>query len=302
MATTTDTQRAGSRGSVVRRFNLVLFLLYLGSVAISVPVVYYFAYQQVHGQANKEMALLVDMIKSIQGYVGKDIRPYFMEHKLFHLPAVSGIVATARVAQNFKELQPAYYIKDASDNPLNPANKSQPLEEDLLKRFRGDRKLQGWVQTGMLNEQPYLVSAAPKESVKGCLQCHGDPAAAPVEVTSQYGTTTGYHYLPGDIVGVSVVGVPLADVNAVAVERSLVVIAMLTVLFALIFITINLLVRRYLIRPVLEIARTAHAVSQGELHQEIDMSRNDEIGELARSFELMRRSLVTAMKRLRSGA
>jgi len=91
--------------------------------------------------------------------------------------------------------------------------------------------------------------------------------------------------------------VPIADVNALAMQRSLVAVGLLTVLFGLIFLTINILVRRNLISPILEITSAAHAVVKGDLDRTLDIQRNDEIGDLARSVELLRRSFSQVMKR-----
>lgn len=287
------------RGSVLRRFNLALLLLYVLSVLISGAAVWSLTKQQVYAQANKELTLLVDMVKSIQGYVAGDLRPWFLKNNQFYTRAISGIVATARVADHFKKLQPGYYIKNASDNPINAVNLPEPMEASLLQRFRGDHSLESLVETGEIQGRNFLVASAPKVSKQGCLRCHGDPEKAPKDQQELYGTGTGgYNYIPDDVVGVSVVGVPLADVNAIATQRSLVVIGLLTGLFAIIFIMVNILVRRYLLSDIFQITRTAQAVSQGDVNRSMVIDRNDEIGELAHSFELMRRSLVAAMQRL----
>lgn len=59
------------------------------------------------------------------------------------------------------------------------------------------------------------------------------------------------------------------------------------------------LIQRFIIKPVTHISRLAREVSGGVLEQEIKSSRTDEIGELAKAVELMRRSLVSATNRLR---
>ena len=282
------------RGSVTRRLNLILFLFYFVSILIAAPVVYWVTERQVYQQADRELTMLVDMVQSIPGYVAKHLRPFLIDKGLFHSPGFSGIVATSLIAENFAKLQPGYYIKNTSDNPLNPSNLPQPLENELLERFRADRTLDGATETGMLSGNAMLVSAAPKLSKKGCLKCHGDPDAAPGQITGQYGKTSGYNYKLDDVVGVSVVGVPLGDVRSLALERSLIVVAMLTALFAVIFIAINMMVRRSLVRPILEIAQTATDISHGRMEQPVEVSRNDEIGDLTQAIELLRQVLETA--------
>jgi HAMP domain-containing protein len=225
------------------------------------------------------------------------MRPWFIKNEQFHSAGFSGIVAVSRVAQHFKEFQGKYAIRNVSDNPLNPANSPEPFENDLLQSFRGDPGLAALQTEGDLGGQRMLVASAPIVSQPGCLQCHGDPDKVHAEITAQYGKTSGYHYKDKDIVGLELVAVPIADVNALATERTLVAVGLLTLLFGLIFATITVLVRRNLIAPVLEITAAAHAVVNGDLDRTVDIQRNDEIGDLARSVELLRRSFAQVMKR-----
>lgn len=290
---------AAPRGSITRRFNLSVLAVYLLSILISAPTIYFVTRQEVYAQATTELGLLVDMVKSIKGYVAKDLRPYFLEQKLFHTAGFSGIVAVSRVAQNFKGLQESYSIRNVSDNPLNPANKPEPLENELLSRFRANKELKELEVEGVLSGRRMLVRTTPIVSTKGCLRCHGDPRNVPEQITKEYGRITGYHYRLGDIVGLDLIGVPITDIDALALQRSSVAVGLLTLLFGIVFITTNLLVRRYLISPLLTITETAHAVAKGNLDQPLNIPRNDEIGDLARSVELLRRSFAQLMKRMR---
>lgn len=288
------------RTSVAKKFNLVLISFYLLSILIAAPMVYLVTERQVNAQAKQELTMLVDMVKSIQSYIAKHMRPFLIEKGLFHSPGFSGIVATSLIAEQFKELQPGYYIKNASDNPLNQQNLPQPFENQLLTKFRENRSLDSAIETGVLNGKPMLVSAAPKLSAKGCMRCHGDPAKAPEQITEQYGTTTGYNYKLEDVVGVSVVGVPLGDVQALAMERSLIVVGTLTALFTVIFIAINIMVKNSLVKPMLQAAQTAQEIAEGKVDHPVEVTRNDEIGDLTHAIELLRRSFVAALKRLQS--
>jgi HAMP domain-containing protein len=223
-----------------------------------------------------------------------------MQEGIFYSPSFSGIVATTRIAKYLKDKQPKFHIRNASDNPINADNQVAGMELDLLEQFRSDRNYQSLNQVGTINGQQYLVSAAPKISKKGCLRCHGDPDSAPLDVTSTYGKKSGYGYKSGDVVGVSLVGVPLEDVQALTLKRSLLAIAGITVLFGLLFIVVDILVRRLILIPIVEMTEVAKAVSKGDINREINVEKHgDEIAELAQAFELMRRSLLTAMKRMK---
>lgn len=292
--------KQSNRRSLAKRFNLSLILMYVVTVLVTTPVVYIITKQQVYNRAEQELVLLVDVVKSIQDFIANDLRPHFMKEKIFYSPSFSGIVATSRIAKYLKQKQPQYYISNVSDNPLNPNNIVQGLEEDLLSRFRDDRNLAIVTTSGDIDGQKYLVSSAPKISKKGCLRCHGNPESAPEDVKVTYGTESGFGYQSGEVVGVSVVGVPLEDVQSLTFKRSLIVIGAITLLFAVLFIVVNKLVKRLILVPITEITTVATAVSHGDISREVRVKdRKDEIADLANAFELMRRSLVAAMKRMK---
>ncbi|PVV17225.1 MAG: hypothetical protein B6D78_19315 [gamma proteobacterium symbiont of Ctena orbiculata] len=274
--------------------------MYVVTVLVTTPVVYIITKQQVYNRAEQELVLLVDVVKSIQDFIANDLRPHFMKEKIFYSPSFSGIVATSRIAKYLKQKQPQYYISNVSDNPLNPNNIVQGLEQDLLSRFRDDRNLAIMTTSGEIDGQSYLVSSAPKISKKGCLRCHGKPESAPEDVKVTYGTESGFGYQSGEVVGISVVGVPLEDVQSLTLKRSLIVIGAITLLFAVLFIVVNKLVKRLILVPITEITTVATAVSHGDISREVRVKdRKDEIADLANAFELMRRSLVAAMKRMK---
>ena len=290
----TNNERGAVRrsASLTRRLNVSLFWIYVLSLVLTAPAVYYYTRQQLYREANEDLQLMVDMVKSIQGYVAADLRPYLTKKKIYYSPAISGIVATSRIAANLKQLQPRFYIKIASDNPLNPANGANALEFDLLERFRRAGGGEKVIAEGEMGGKLYMVAAAPKMSKKGCLRCHGKPDKAPEDVINTYGSYSGYNYKVDDVVGVSVVGVPIADVKALALERSTLVMGGLTALFGLLFLSVNLFIRRLVVAPILEITNSAHAMADGNLTWRLESKREDEIGDLAHSVEKVRRHLA----------
>jgi len=285
--------------SLLKRFRIVIIGLYAASLIISIPVIYFITKGQVYSAANQELSLLVDMVKSVREYIAEDVRADLMKANLFHSPAISSTVTTSMVASHFREKQPDYYIKVASNNPLNLKNKPEPLEDELLARYQANGKLTGLVETGIIDGKKYLVSSRPSKAKESCLVCHGNPGKAPEAITVAYGKTNGYNYKVGNVVGVSVVGVPLADVNALVTQRVALAAGLFTLLFGIIFFTINNLVHHRIIMPVVRITTIARSVSQGDLERKIDVEQDgSEIGELGHAIELLRRSLVYTMKKM----
>lgn len=278
--------------SLTKRFRKLIVWLYLITIMISIPIIYLVTQYQVHAESNKELTLMLDMVTSMREYISKDVRPDLIEEKMFQSPATSGAVATSKVANYFIKRQPNYYIKVASDNPLNPKNMAEPFEKRLLDQYRQDRKLDEIIQVGEINGKRFLVSSRPSIAKKECMICHGDPKSAPMPIVSKYGTTNGYNYQDGSVVGTINLGVPLADVNTLVIQRGLVAVGIITSIFSLIFIIISILVKRSILLPIASITEAAVVLSKGNLEQEISVKRDgSEIGELAHSFELLRRSL-----------
>ena len=298
VATASDKQVGKKRSRITRKFNLLLFFLYLLIIAVSIPTTYYVTRNQILDQANRELSLLVDMVRSVRNVVREDTRPYFLPRGEFFAPVVSSTVMAKTVASKFAKLRPEYYIRIVSDNPLNEENMPSQAEQAILKRFRMAGAPDSIVETGTLRKETYLISAAPAKARKGCLTCHGSPKAAPAKIVEQYGSYSGYDYQEGTVVGASVVGVPMANLMDLVLFRSLTILGVTTIVFTVIFLFINGLIKRSIIRPILSISESAKSVSRGNIGDSISMDRNDEIGDLAHSIELMRRSLVLMVKKV----
>lgn len=58
-------------------------------------------------------------------------------------------------------------------------------------------------------------------------------------------------------------------------------------------VLMSIIFSRRLTRPVKELAEAASAISRGELHRQVAVSRHDEVGELAENFNFMAKALET---------
>jgi HAMP domain-containing protein len=289
-----------SRSRISKKFNMALLSVYLLFAVSSVPVTYVVTKNQVMASANHELNLMVDMVTSVRNVVREDTRPHFMAKNEFFPPVVSSTVMAKTVAEKFKRLQPDYYVRIVSDNPLNTEDLPGSFEKQILDRFRATEDRSSIIEVGQVGAENYLVSASPAVVKEGCLTCHGSPSAAPALVTEKYGTATGYNWEVGKVIGASLVGVPLRNINEIVIQRSLLVIVVLTIAFAVLFLLVNMVVKQTIIKPVLRITEAAKSVSRGAINDKLEHDRNDELGDLVNSFELMRRSMVTLMERKKS--
>ncbi len=285
--------------SILKQFRKSLLLCYVIALIISIVGVGFWTTKEVYASADRELTLLVDMVRAARRYVAEDVRPYMLERDIFHSPAVSSTVATKHIAGHFADNQPEYYIRVVSDNPLNLENQPTPFEQEILKTFRQNRNIENLVAEGNIKDTKYLVSSRPSISRESCLVCHGVPEEAPKEITEVYGKESGFGYKDNQVVGASIVAVPIEDVNQIVLVRGFLAFIFLSLIFSIVFLSLNRLVSLLILKPIVKISRIARSVSEGNLTQSMSTERQDEIGELVKSFELMRRSLVTASKRLR---
>ncbi|MET0068269.1 MAG: DUF3365 domain-containing protein [Candidatus Thiodiazotropha sp.] len=293
------TQEAVQEKSVSTIFHRAMLTIYLVSVVLVVPVIYYSTKVELYAQADKELKLMVDVVRSARAIVRKRTRPHFLPRGEFFAPVVSSTVMAKELATQLHDLQPQYLIRMISDNPLNQDNLPKGLEMKVLQTLRRGNADQVIELTGEIGGHQYLISAAATRVTDGCLICHGDPAAAPKEITEQYGTVSGYNWTPDRVIGASLVGVPVADLNMAVLKRSGFVIGVITLLFAGVLLMLNRIVERNIIGPIRDITEAAKAISLGRSNLPLMSDRNDEIGALTRSFELMRRSINIATKKLK---
>ncbi len=280
--------------SVARTFHRALLLVYLASVLAVVPIIYFLTRDEIYDQADKELKLLVDVVSSARAIVRDKTRPYFLARNEYLPIVVSSTVMAKELATNFHALQPSYLIRMISDNPLNKADLPQGLEVSILETLRAGGNDKGIIRTGTSHGQNYLISAVPTRASEECLLCHGDPSAAPADIVARYGSSSGFGWKPGAIIGASLVGVPVADINAAVQKRAAIVIGIITALFGGVLIVLNRVVQNNIIQPILQITAAAKRISLGRSNAALVSTRDDEIGALTRAFELMRRSINIA--------
>jgi protein-histidine pros-kinase len=116
-----------------------------------------------------------------------------------------------------------------------------------------------------------------------------------------YGPANGFGWKHNEIVGAQIVSVPMSLPISNARRAFLTFMGSLTAVFALAFVALNVMLTRIIVVPVARMSRAADQVSTGNFEvPEFPDAGKDEIAQLARAFNRMRRSLQTAMKMIES--
>ena len=122
----------------------------------------------------------------------------------FH-PALLSTNYITRVANTYynKELKSENLteigFRQASINPINPNNKADKFEEELIKKFNNN-EISKYQNVKTIDGKKHLYVAIPfKKVTPQCMKCHDTPENAPADLVKLYGTTSGYGYKLGEI-------------------------------------------------------------------------------------------------------
>jgi protein-histidine pros-kinase len=285
------------------RFNLVLTVVFLAGLVASGWV----SYELLQANARREVAhtaeLMIEAAQAIRSYTVDEVRPHLSDqlHETF-LPQTVPAYAATRTLSRLPEGFRAYIYKEATLNPTNPQNRAVDWEADIVQSFK--RAPDQTVLTGQRQtpEGASLFVASPiRITNEACLTCHSEPDIAPASLLQRYGSANGFGWELNDVVGIQVVSVPMSVPIDHANRAFLTFMASLCGVFVVLYIVLNVMLSRMIVRPIAEMSRAADAVSTGDFEiPEFKESTKDEVGRLALSFNRMRRSLQQAMKMIES--
>lgn len=278
---------------------LAIFILAVVSIYILAGhLMQHSAKQQVFAKSR----LLLTTIASSRHFSSKVIKPSLYEVIPFKyiIEGMSSASGQQSIFDTFRAIYPSYYFKLAVPKPRNPVNEPNAFEREIIDEFRRDPGLAEWRGYTEIDGKPYFMVMAPIVADETCLRCHSTPQAAPAELNRRYASWYGFGLnKPGDIYGLLSVSVPAPVVAAEAKQNTLIFIGMVTCFFVLLSLIFNLLFQRVVLGPIRLLSKNAIAISIGNLSTRIDISGEDEIGQLAESFERMRTSIKLAFDRLK---
>lgn len=284
------------------RFNLVFLSLFVVALAVAGGTVYRLVQANASAEVVRDAQRLMDVAIAVRGYTVDNIKPHLdpLLERHFLAETVPAFAATETLAR-LAAKQPGYSYKEATLNPTNPRNKPSSWEREVVDRFRAEpttTEQSGEVSTDA--GEFFYVARPIRITNPGCLACHSTPAAAPPSLIARYGDKSGFGWQLNEIIGAQIVAVPTALPREKAQQLFTTFTASLVGVFVVLFLVLNWLLQRLVVRPVREVALAARRVSQGDMSlAEFAETRGDEIGTLQKSFNRMRRSLVKAMGMLK---
>jgi HAMP domain-containing protein len=246
----------------------------------------------------REAALMLDSAQAIRHYTSTEILPLLEARmKSEFLPQSVPFYAATQNFLKVREQHPQYAYKEATLNPTNLRDRATDWEADLIQHFRNDahtHEITGERDTPM-GQSLYL--ARPISVDSACLACHSTPAAAPTALVARYGSDNGFGWQPHEVVGASIVSVPLAAATDSADSAFRIIMMWIVVVMVAAILVVNAIVYLLVVRPIRRIATVADELSVGNTSiGDFPAASGPELTGLTRSFNRMRISLEKAIK------
>lgn len=282
------------------KFNLMLLLVALVGVGLFAIAATPILESVTRDEVLQSSRIMMESAAGARKYTSEQIAPLLKADMqgTFHPQAVSAYAAK----KNFDVLHAKfsdYSYREAALNPTNPEDRATEWEADIINEFREHPQKTEIVMRRETALGPTLNLARPLVAKAACLTCHSVPREAPASMVVLYGSQNGFGWKPNEIIGAQVVSVPMAVPIARAAHVRLLFLAIYGGVFALLFLLLNLLLGVMVIGPIDRMARTAEAVSLGQMDvPEYVRGGSDQIARLSNAINLMRRSLHEALRML----
>jgi HAMP domain-containing protein len=286
---------------IKRTTRRVLLTVFVVAELVGVGSIYGLLRHEALADAERQSHVLLDLAKGVRDYTSDRILPSFptATGTPFHETTVPSFAAHTV----FKEINgklSGYSYRESALNPTNPADRANPFEVDLVRRFQEDgatKELTGLTTVG--SERTFYVAHPFRITDAQCLACHSTPAAAPPAMIAKYGSSNGFNWRLGDTVGVQLLTVPVA----VQFRGTLQLVALLStgllVIFAAAYFAVSRALDSAVVLPLRRLTEAADAASRSNDEEaSLPMGGATEVTELAQAIERLRTSLKLALQSL----
>lgn len=286
------------------KFNIFLVLIFMLGMFLSGFLLMGVLERSAEQEIISKAKLLVQTMNSVRDYTSGNIAPLLnpkLETEPAFIPETVPAFSANEVFQKIRkdEAYRNFFYKEATLNPTNLRDKVDSFETKLVNRFRNEsttQELSGF--RDLPGGKVFYIAHPLKVSKESCLRCHSTPDRAPKSQIATYGSENGYGWKLGEVIAAQMISVPAEQVFDNAQSALKLIMGILLGVFAAILLTVNYLLRRAVIRPIRQMAKTAEAVSLGEMDNEFTHKSHDEIGLLAAAFNRMKSSLEISMNLL----
>lgn len=285
---------------LANKFNLILIFVFLIGILISGASLSTLLQQRVQQEVTSKADVLLQTMSAVRSYTNENITPLLtsqLETSREFIPETVAAFSAIEVFDKFRKNAnyQDYIYREAALDPTNLRDRADKFETQLIERFTKEpaNTQDSGFRTFPAGEFFYIARRFTITDAS-CLRCHSTPEKAPKSQIVVYGTENGFGWQLDKTVFAQIIYVPASKVFAAARQFWLLTIVMLFAISAVVMIVINLLLKRTIIKPIMQISKVAQAVSTGKANADFEQRSNDEIGALTASFNRMKSSLEIA--------
>ncbi len=285
------------------KFNLVLLVVFMTGLGATGYVSYELLHRNAREEVLRNAGVMMEAALSMRGYTVAHVRPVLQVDPDKFLPESVPAFAATEIMTLLRKKYPDYAYKEATLNPTNPRNRAVEWETDIVNAFRNDAsqgEISGMRQTptgsSLYLARPMQIKDA------ACLSCHTSAAMAPASMVKIYGPNNGFGWKLNETIGAQIVSVPMGLPMRNANRAFVTFISSLAVVFALLFVILNIMLTQLIIEPITQLSDAAEHISKGKADvPELVASGRDEVAQLGQAFNRMRRSLQKAISLIDKG-
>lgn len=167
--------------------------------------------------------------------------------------------------------------------PINPSNAPNEFEKRALESFRMENFKEPYLEYSRIekiDDNRYFRYFGPLYTETSCISCH-----------------RAQGYKVGDVRGGISVILPMDSIERAKHTNYVFMIHSGVFTILVLSLTLNLIIRRVVIKPLQKIEQAAKALEQGD-YVPLNMDENDEIGDLAQAFQSMQEKIQLSTKEL----
>lgn len=295
------------------KFTLILSLVFVGGIVASWLILSQVLERRAEEEISARGLLLIETMNSVRHYTSTEVNPLLAGNLAVSdtfipetVPAFSAREVFETLRQN--EAYQNYLYKEATLNPTNLRDLADEFETTIVNQFRSQPDLEQLTGFTMLNGEHVFYNARPLAiGSPTCLACHSTPENAPASLISTYGSEHGFGWNLNEIIAAQMIYVPADAVFNNARLSLTLVMGIIVVIFALVVLVTNTLLKRTVVRPVEQMAGLAQKISADTLAPddaelstvERLASRQDEVGRTASVFQKMAKEVYAREQKLK---
>ncbi len=285
--------------SLKSKFTFIMIIVgFIANVTVAVGA-FYFIQHFKEKTLMHEAKMILYSEKASRDYTSQTLRPAVLgATPKFVMQAESATFVSLGIAKILNKFMPDYVYSEPTLNPLNLKNKADKFQSEIIQKFKTDPSIKSINGFHNFKGHSYFYVMEPVVVRSGCMLCHGNPQDAPKAIVAKYGSTHGFHWKIGHIVGALSVIIPTRDINRTALKNAILIAVAIFVLPFIALIIALFFINKFIIKPIHEMTKLAEDVSTGKSNEDFKVKSNDEIGALAKSFNRLKKSYIKAVEML----